>query len=390
MPTMNEFSSDDSGDQIIFEPLVKLAQATLRGAYTPWGRQKLRQAMLTRSEKLGLASFSDYAAYLRQKPEEWKNIWPLALAFEGSFYRPAAQFEVARDLLSEWAPMAPDRTLKVLSLGSGPGYEVFSLAMMLEETGLRAKNWQVDIYGLDINPEAVRLSESAVFNEDDLHWLTPLQRKKWFTPRGGGFYFKTHLAPGIEVAVGNVYEPETWPFAELQGSFDLIFARGLLADAPPEAPLDLARIISQALAPTGFIFTAPGEFLPDGSGELHLEERSGVTYYRRGVRRIKANRRLSKKEKAGQGEAEIRADRRPIGAGVEIPPRERSLIEAAEKELGEGKLEAARDLANEVVISALDDNRPSPAAWAILGRIEEALGRKDTARVIAEIITVKD
>lgn len=382
-PTTNESSPEEAGDQIFFEPLLKSARALFGLAHTPQSGRRLYRAMNTRRERLNLDTFSEYAARLRRDPEEWKNVWPLALSHEGSFFRPAAQFEVARDLLTEWAVMAPERTLRVLSLGCGPGYETASLAMMLEETGLRAKNWQVDIYGLDLNEEAVARAENGVFSEDDLNWLTPAQRKKWFTPRVGGFHFKSELAPPVHLAVGNLHEFEEGPFGELTGTFDLIFARELTYEATPDAIGELDRLLRLALAPVGFIFTAPGEFLPGSSGDLTLEERSGVTYYRRGARRIKLNRHHQpKRPKDG-------AVRRPDDAAVgeaPLPPRERALLDAAEKELAEGRPEAARTLANEVMLSALDDNRASPAAWALLAGIEKALGRPEMAEAIIEVI----
>jgi len=383
----NDFRPEEAGDDIFFDPLAKSAQTLFGLAYTPGARRKLHRAMAARRDRLGLETFSDYAALLRRDAGEWQHIWPLALAHEGAFFRPAAQFEVARDLLTEWSIMAPERTLRVLSLGCGPGYETCSLAMMLEETGLRAKNWQVDVYGLDLDEEAVSRAENAVFDEADLDWLTTAQRKKWFTPRAGGFHFKTALAPPLHLAAGNIYEPESWPFSELAGTFDLIFARELTYEAPPKAPRSLARILRQALAPTGFIFTAPGEFLPDNSGDLHLEERSGVTYYRRGIRRVKVNRHhQTKKQKSGRETVDAGQPGGFIAAAVSLPQRERSLLAAAEKELADGRPETARVLANEAMLSALDDNRPSLAAWGLIVRIEEALGRSDMAGAVDEVV----
>jgi len=204
---------------IFFEPLAKAAQTRFGLAGTPESSRRLLTAMKKRQERLGLSSLSEYGALLRREPGEWSRLWPLALSGSGAFLRPAAQFEVARELLLEWAIMAPERTLRVLSLGCGPGFETTSLAITLDETGLKSKNWQVDIYGLDLNPEAALQAENAVFSSADLDWLTEAQRKKWFSPRAGGFHFKGHLAPPIHLAVGSAYEPETWPWPELAWIF---------------------------------------------------------------------------------------------------------------------------------------------------------------------------
>lgn len=374
-----------SADQTFFEPLVKSAQTLFGAAYTPSGRAKLFQAVRERQKKLGLEALTDYWALLRREPAEWARLWPQALSYEGAFLRPAAQFEVARDLLTEWSVMAADRTLRVLSLGCGAGFEIYSLAIMLEETGLRAKNWQVEIYGLDLNEEAIRAARAAVFSSADLEWLSEVQRKKWFTPRLGGFHFKTNLVAPIRMAAANIYEPEAWPWAGEEVVFDLIFCRGLTFQAPPKAPRQLARIIRQNLSESGFIFTAPGEFLPLAASDLYLEERDGVTYYRRGIRRIKVNRHhQTRKEKAGHKTGPESGD---LNALSPLGLREKSLLDMSEKELAEGRLEAARTLADEVMLSLMDQSRPAPEAWRLVARIEEALGRVDLAKATEEVLT---
>ena len=378
MTLKTDQSPAEAGELILFEPLAQTAQTLFGAAYTPRGRQKLLDAVQARRERLGVESIAEYGNLLRRDPTEWARLWPLALAAEGAFFRPAAQFEVARELLSEWAIMAPERTLRVLSLGCGPGFESVSLAIALEETGLRAKNWQVELYALDLNPEAVAQAENAVFTAADLDWLTETQARKWFSPRAGGFHFKTELASAIRHEIGNAYELESGPFADLAGGFDLIFCRELTLESPPGSARQLGRILRQALAPSGFIFTAPGEFLPDASGELILEERSGVTYYRRGVTRFKANRHHQPKKKRSGPEPT------PIPDRPSLPIREQQLLAAAENELTAGRPEEARDLVGEVMLSALDRNLPTPEAWALIARIEEALGRPDTARAATE------
>lgn len=379
--------SQEIADDPFFEPILQSAQTIYGQAGTPEARMRLREAAAARLERLGLDSFSAYAAHLRREPSEWGCLWALASPAYGAFLRPALQFEVAKEVLSEWAVMSPERELKVLALGCGPGFETVSLAVCLEESGLRAKNWQVDIYGLDLNPEAVRLAENGVFSSDDLEWLTDGQRRKWFSPRGGGFYFRAELAPAIKVAKGNIYEPETWPFADLSGSFDLIFCRGLSLEAPPRTVSQLARILRQSLAPSGFIFTAAGEFLPLKADDIALEERSGVTYYRRGPVKMKVNRHHQPRRRknleqaeAGQGSSRLEA----VWGRGSLPPREAQLLSVAEEEITKGHLEAARALVDEAVLAALEREAPAPEAWRLTSMIEERLGREDTAQAALE------
>lgn len=382
---MLELNREDSLSEPFFEPIAQAAQTVYGQAGTPEALVRLRAASDLRKAKLGLDSLSAYAAHLRREPGEWGRLWAAALPLCGAFLRPPAQFDLARDLISEWAVMAPQRELNVLSLGCGPGYETVSLAICLEEAGLRAKNWQVNIYGLDLNPEAVRAAESGIFTADDLEWLTESQRRKWFAARGGGFHFKAELAPAVSVAQANVYELESWPFKELAGSFDLIFCRALCQEAPARAPRQLARILRQTLSPSGFIFTAPGEFLPLLADDIYLEERGGVTYYRRGAVKLKVNRHhQTRRQKAGKAGAGGSDPGQAGEKGPGQPPREAQLLVVAREQLAQGHLEAARALADEAVLAALERFLPAPEAWRLIAEIEESLGREDLAQASRE------
>jgi len=345
--------------------LAAEAEGRYRAAFTPRGRERLLAAARARQVRLGLADLAAYEALLRAEPGEWSRLWPLALNGGGAFFQPGPQFEVAKEVLREWAVGAPERTLRALSLGCG-AFETISLAIALEEAGFRHKNWQVEICGLDLNPEAISQAEAGCFQEAP--GLSPGRRQKWFAARPEGLIFKVALAPPVALAVGNAYEPETWPAAP---PFDLIFCRGLTFEAPPEAPGRLAEILQAALAPAGFVFTAPGEFLPDVSGDLFLEERAGVTWYRRGSRRVKANRfhqprRVKKEviEPAATGLAHDEAGDLPI-----------KLFEA-ESLLASGRPDEARDLAEEVILAYMEQGRPAWPAWAFMARWEAALGRR--------------
>ncbi len=360
-------TTDENGE--LFNSLTQKASAHFGAAATPLGRARFMEALEDRQAKLNMNSLAEYAALLRREPSEWNRLWPAALDSEGAFWRPAAQFEVARELIAEWSIMAPERSLRVLSLGSGRGFESCSLAIMLEESGLRAKNWQVEIFGLDLNEEAVNLARTAQFTERDMEWLPESARRKWFTPRGGGWRFKSALAPPVTLAAGNVYDSETWPEWMKAAPFELIFCRGLTWEAPPKAPRLLSRVVRSLLAPTGFVFTGPGElFLSGDLSDLRLEEREGVAYYRRGLNRFKANRsHTSKKEKAGRTRPH-EAEEAPL------PPmtsREKALLSEAESLLASSRQDEARAMLVELVSDQMDRGRSQPEALRLLSSLAE-------------------
>lgn len=423
---MNNFHPHEWGnpeEQTVFEPLAHTARETYGVAYTPQGQARLLASMKARQDVLSIKSLAEYGDLLSRKPQEWARLWPRALQSSGAFLRPLPLFEVATELVIEWSVMAPQRIMRVLSLGCGPGFETSSLAMILGKTGLLSKNWQVEIYGLDLNPMAITLAENGIFTSDDLQWLPEKFARKWFTPRGGGFHLNSLMDLSIHLAQANAYDLDSWPGPEPEpepelelelepepepepgtepgvipeetgprpGSwpwpyaktFDLIFCRELTFEAPPGVPAKLTRLLSQILSPTGLIFTAPGEFLPIDNHDFRLEERLGVTYYRRGLPQIKSNQHhQSRRQKAGRSGGTVSS------AMVDLPPlspRQLHLLEAAETELASHEFEKARALVSEVLISAMEQSRPAPEAWQFIARLEKAMGRPDTAQAAQEV-----
>ena len=379
--TINSVGALAGPDQIFFEPLWQKALSLYSVAASPRSKKMLYQAFLSRQKSLGLANFSDYAAFLRRHQEEWREIWPLALPSAEKLFYPPHQFDIAREVINEWAALASDRRLNILSLGTGGGFEAVSLAIMVEESGLRAKGWQVEIYALDLNGRAIENARRGLFSDDDLGWLSETQKRKWFSPQAGAWAFKSHLAAPITYYEGNAFEPESWPFQELSGQFQVIFCRGLSWEAPERAYKKMAPILRESLAETGFIFLAPGELLPDSTGELYLEERFGLLWYRRGQRRVKINKgHVSKKERAGKTVAKGLSVTRVLPLGL----REAHLLKLAQEKLAENLSDEARDLINEVLAASLGAEHLGLLAWPTLALIEKSQGRNTLARLITE------
>ena len=172
--------------------LVTEAGDRFGAAFTPRGKGRLLAAAQARQALLGLADLAAYEAALRADPGEWSRLWPQALYDGGAFLHPGPQFEVAGAVLREWAVGAPERTLRALSLGCG-AFETVSLAITLEEAGFRHKNWQVEICGLDLNPEVLARAEAGLFSPEEISGLTSGRCQKWFAARSGGGLFKAAL-----------------------------------------------------------------------------------------------------------------------------------------------------------------------------------------------------
>jgi chemotaxis methyl-accepting protein methylase len=348
-------------------------------AGTPKARERFIKAAAKRAEYLSLSP-EEYLKAIRANPAELSQVWNiLSLSAEDHFYLYPAQLAVCGELIREYSALAPERRLTAVSIGCAGGYEAYTLAMELAESGLVAKGWDVLIEAFDIAPEAIRRGMEASYSEEDMAWLSPAQTRKWFRQSGQSFRFKASLAPPVAFFQANVYEPEKDPLSLLLGAAQVVFCRGLSWEAPDREAVRLVHQVKKLLAPGAVLFTAPGELWPLVSG-LSLEERSGVTYYRAGQSRLGRNQlHRTRKSLSGKG----RASQKPPGQTSQLGARGRSLLTLALERL-EDDPEYARLLVAELLSIEAESGFFNPGSLKLMISVEEALGRAESAKALSD------
>jgi chemotaxis methyl-accepting protein methylase len=297
---------------------------------------------------------------------EWLEIWNLAAkGLEAGFFQWPAQLDALIEVIQEWAPFAPKRRLKVLSLNSGAGYEAASLAMALLSSGLKAKGWEIVIYGLEMIPDLVKEAKLAIYSPASLAPLPKELSRRFFVPRSGGFHFEAAVSDyrHFNLNPARLENPpeELW-------AADLIVARGLTWDALDQELTSWPQRLKPLFGPDCFLLTAPGEFWP-GLTDFYLEERDGVTYYRRDTGRPVG--RLGKK---------------PYQKESPSPePQIQSLRWLVEEKLAEDPA-LARETAVELIHEEALEGYLRPESLANIARIEEALGRSAALKAVREVL----
>ncbi len=143
-----------------FRLLRDLFSATTGLQFGPEARFALERRLRERLAVLGLATFAEYHHYLRFSPRadaEWEEAVDVLTTNETYFFREDRQLRAFRD---ELLPMLAEqagarRRLAVWSAGCATGEEAYSLAMLIDESGIFARSpvaWDVRVYGSDISP----------------------------------------------------------------------------------------------------------------------------------------------------------------------------------------------------------------------------------------------
>jgi SAM-dependent methyltransferase len=239
--------------------------------------------------------------------------------------------------------------------------------MALASTGLCEKGWQISVIGFDPGAAQIKLAKEAKFTKGDLAFLNSAAARRWFQPRSGGWAIKPTLGPKVEFIKANHADLEGGPLAEMVGSLDVVFCRGLSFDCPDNMVGRLVRNMASLLADNGILMSAPGEIFP-APPDCRLEVRDGVVYLRRLSVKTKTNVFFAARPARSGGRA--KTDPAP----PESDARDKLLTERIEELLGSDPDEA-RETVLELLGRDTERGILNSDSLALMIRVEEALGR---------------
>jgi chemotaxis protein methyltransferase CheR len=228
-------------------------------------RASLRTRLSGRLKSLALSSFEDYYHHLRFSPhreEELKSLVSHLTNNETYFFREIAQLNVLADhvlkTVKERKSRSSDRTLRVLSAGCSTGEEVYTVAMILHDSGQFFWNWQTCIVGLDVDPQALEKARRGLYFHNSFRATGPAVIERHFVKDGAGCQVKEAIKRLVQFRRGNILEPESY---EGLADLDVILCRNVLIYFSDSATQKVARQFFELLAPGGYLLLGHAESL---------------------------------------------------------------------------------------------------------------------------------
>ncbi|RJQ41082.1 MAG: PAS domain-containing protein [Nitrospiraceae bacterium] len=203
-----------------------------------------------------------YARYLQEHPEEVHDLFKELLINVTSFFRDPEAFTVLKkEILPRLFEKKPDNyVFRVWSPGCSTGEEAFSLAMSFREYMDDIKqDFKVQIYGTDIDEEAIAAARSGVYPPNISIDVSQERLRRFFIKEDTGFRIKKDIREMVIFATQNVVKDP--PFTKL----DMLSCRNLLIYLEPELQNKLLPIFHYALKPGGILFLSSSE----GIGSFH-------------------------------------------------------------------------------------------------------------------------
>jgi chemotaxis methyl-accepting protein methylase len=227
----------------------------------------VRQAAAMHSE-----SEAAYAQRLAADPVEVHALIDRVTVQESAFFRHPEHFDLLARHLNEHGGGG-----LIWSAACGNGQEPWSLAMLLEESGLTG--WSV--VASDVSRAALARARAGEFAERELRGLSPERRRRFLVPAGGGDHRIADAIRGrVRFVEHNLVDPS--PPAEVRRAV-IVLCRNVLIYLRRDIVNALLDRLAARMPNDGMLLLGTAETLaPDGRG-FRAERLGGVFVHRPSV-----------------------------------------------------------------------------------------------------------
>ena len=178
------------------------------------------------------------------------------LNHETSFYRDLSVFKAIGDevlpALSE--ARAARKRLRIWSAGCSTGQEVYSLAFLFSKEKARWDDWQIDILGTDVSPQAIAQARNGIYSQFEVQRGLPIgDLISRFDQEGDDWRIRSMLKARVSFSVHNLLD--TPP----AGRYDIILCRNVLLYFSQHVRVDVFEQLRGAIAADGVLMLGAGE-----------------------------------------------------------------------------------------------------------------------------------
>ncbi|TGE32163.1 protein-glutamate O-methyltransferase CheR [Desulfosporosinus sp. Sb-LF] len=203
---------------------------------------------------------------------------------ETYFFREMKSLEAFRDhIISGFTrhQSGRERRLRVWSAGCSSGEEPYTVAMLIDQMIPETRNWDIRIYGTDINLQALEKARRGVYTKWSFRGTPDTLRDRYFEPAGQGTYaVKDRFKDMVSFSYLNL-ATDDYPAVLNTQKMDVIFCRNVIMYFTPRMIQRVIRRMHRYLVDGGWLIVAPSETSTLLSSEFSTVSFEGATLYRK-------------------------------------------------------------------------------------------------------------
>lgn len=230
---------------------------------------------------LELDTFESYLRYLRHHPNgkrELEHAVDVITTNETYFFREQSQLRAfEKDVLPAIRNNAGKRRqLGIWSAGCSTGEEVYTLAILIAESGL-FDDWNVRIFGNDISRQVLQIARRGVYRESSFRAM-PERHRKHFVHTPEGWEVEPRIRAMCHFGHFNLLDAGR---AAIVGRVDVIFCRNVLIYLDQAARRSVIESFYDRLHAGGYLMLGHSESLLNLSTAFELAHLSTDLAYRK-------------------------------------------------------------------------------------------------------------
>ena len=238
-----------------------------------------------RLRELGIADFAEYYRYLQYHPKSEKELESAAEVLttnETYFFREAYQLRAFTDeilpVVRARALARGSKRLDVWSAGCSSGEEVYTIAMLVDATGL-FDGWDVRVFGNDISRRVLRKARGATYSSASFRAMIP-EYEKYFVDSDEGRQVHPRIRAMCHFGHLNLMNQRR---AAIVGRVDVTFCRNVLIYFDDASRRKVLETIYERLNRGGYLLLGHSESLIRSSTAFEITQLTTNIVYRRPI-----------------------------------------------------------------------------------------------------------
>jgi chemotaxis protein methyltransferase CheR len=197
---------------------------------------------------------------------------------DSAFFRDRRTFEEFRDIVLPdlLRRRAGRKRLRIWSAACAAGQEPYSIAMILEDSNLRAQGWTIDLIASDLNSQMIARAEEGLYSQFEVQRGLPIRRLvRNFTQEGSNWRISENLRRMVTFRTFNLLDSYGWLM-----EMDVVFCRNVLMYFDRKTRISVIDRISDMLARDGALLVGPAESISGLTTDFTQTDQAPGLYYR--------------------------------------------------------------------------------------------------------------
>lgn len=279
---LNIDESKDDDEQALIDIFTHLRLRTGHD-FTNYKRATVLRRIERRLAVREIATLSEYAKFMKEKPEEGESLLRELLISVTNFFRDKSVFDRVEELIIPrlLQGKGADDHLRVWVPGCATGEEAYSIAMLLADaTSHLPYTPDIQIFATDLDEDAISKARNGFYSSAEIADVTPERLRRYFIKEPDGYRVRRELRELVLFAHHNLIKDP--PFSHL----DFVSCRNVLIYLNRTAQQRAMEVLHFALEPGGYLLLGTAESV-DGSGQLFSTvDKEAHLYQSRAVARV--------------------------------------------------------------------------------------------------------